>query len=227
MTFNQAKKLGGSVKKGERACPVVFWKWLDVDKEKDPTRTKKIPMLRYYNVFNVAQCDGLDEKVPAVELPDREFNPIVEAEKLVTAMPTKPELTHRQNRAFYRPDQDLVNVPRPQLFDSNEEYYSTLFHELVHSTGHEKRLGRHGKDKPVLFASNDYSKEELVAEMGCAYMCGVCGIVEQTIDNSAAYVAGWLRRLKNDKTFVVKAAAQAQKAVDFILGKRHEDREES
>lgn len=218
LTFNQSKKLGGSVRKGEKACPVVFWKWLEVDDKKNPTRQKKIPMLRYYHVFNVAQCDGLDGHVPVMETENREFNPINEAEALATAMPDKPELTHTHSRAFYRPAQDLVNVPRPELFNSDEEYYSTLFHELVHSTGHEKRLGRHDKDELVMFGSNTYSREELVAEMGCAYMCGTCGIVEQTIDNSAAYIAGWLERLKNDKAFVIKAAAHAQKAVDYILG---------
>jgi len=216
LTFNQAKQSGGTVRKGEKACPVVFWKWLD-DK-KNPTSQKKIPMLRYYHVFNAAQCDGLEDKVPVIETKDREFNPIAEAEALATAMPQKPELTHSHSRAFYRPTQDLVNVPRPELFNSDEEYYSTLFHELVHSTGHEKRLGRHDNKTFEMFASNTYSQEELVAEMGCAYMCGTCGIMEQTIDNSAAYISGWLKQLKNDKAFVIKAAGQAQKAVDYILG---------
>ena len=216
LTYNQARTLGGCVRKHEKACPVVFWKWLDVDDDRASSKQKRVPMLRYYHVFNVAQCDGLDDHVPPILEEEHDVDPIAEAEYIVRGMPERPEITHQQARAFYRPDSDVVNTPRIQLFDSSEEYYSTLFHELVHSTGHESRLGRHDSKESVAFGSATYSKEELVAEMGCAYICNSCGIMEQTLSNSAAYIAGWLKRLKNDKSLVVKAAAQAQKASDFI-----------
>ena len=218
LTFRQARKLGGSIRKGEKACPVVFWKWLEVDDKANPGPERKVPMLRYYHVFNAAQCQGIEDKVPHSEQVEHTFNPIQEAEDIFVNMPNRPELAHGQCRAFYSPASDLVNIPRPPLFESGEEYYSTLFHELVHSTGHESRLRRHDKNSPVSFGSHCYSKEELVAEMGCAYLSNACGIVEKTINNSAAYISGWLQRLRNDKTFVVKAAAQAQKAVDYITG---------
>jgi len=102
------------------------------------------------------------------------------------------------------------------------EYYSTLFHELTHATGHESRLKRLDTDRLAAFGSKDYSQEELVAEMGSAFLCGHCGIAERIIDNSAAYIQGWLRRLRNDKRLVVFAAAQAQKAADFVLGVSHD-----
>lgn len=224
LTFNQARKMGGMVRKGERACPVVFWKWLEADKAKEKT-TKRIPMLKYYHVFNTSQCDGIEDKVPKIELTEHTIDPIEEAEQIAHNMPSRPEITHNQTRAFYSPCKDVVNVPRRQLFDSAAEYYSTLFHELVHSTGHESRLARHDSKESVHFGSASYSKEELVAEMGAAYICNSCSLAEETINNSAAYIAGWLKRLKSDKTFVVKAAAQAQKAVDFIKGEtyQHED----
>ncbi len=226
MTFNQARKLGGMVKKGEKACPVVFWKWLDFDDQK-AGKSKRVPMLRYYHVFNASQCEGIDDKVPPVQIAERDIDPIDQAEQIINDMPRRPEITNGQARAFYRPDRDLVNVPRRQLFNSAEEYYSTLFHELVHSTGHESRLARHDSKDAVHFGSASYSKEELVAEMGSAYICNSCSIAEETINNSAAYIAGWLKRLKNDKTFVVKAASQAQKAVDFITDKNFQEGESS
>ena len=228
LTFLQAKKLGGTITKGEKACPVVFWKWLDPKDKQDGKgleHDRRIPMLRYYSVFNVAQCEGIDDKVPLLELPEHDFNPIEDAEQIVSNMPNKPELTHKQARAFYRPSQDLVNMPRPQLFESDEEYYSTLFHELVHSTGHASRLNRFEKDQAVAFGSHTYSKEELVAEMGSAFLCNTCGIAERTLINSAAYIAGWLKRLKDDTTFVVRAAAQAQKAVDYIHNNTEQESE--
>jgi len=223
LTFRQAKQLGGHVKKGEKSTPVVFWKWFDYVQEGDDgePETKQRPMLHYYRVFNVSQCEGIDEsKIPS--LTTRTFEPIERAEEVVQGMPQRPIIQHETPQAFYRPSADVVNMPAAELFRSDEEYYSTLFHELTHSTGHESRLNRLDTDKLAAFGSRDYSQEELVAEMGSAFLCGHCGIAERIIDNSAAYIQGWLRRLRNDKRLVVFAAAQAQKAADFVLGVSHD-----
>ena len=220
LTFKQAKQLGGHVKKGEKSTPVVFWKWLERERENPDTgevETVSTPLLRYYRVFNVEQCEGLS--VPALEN-TREFHPIEEAERVVQEMPQCPIIQQETAQAFYWPSADVVNMPPAELFSSDEEYYSTLFHELTHATGHESRLNRLDTDKLAAFGSRDYSQEELVAEMGAAFLCGHCQIVDPIIDNSAAYIQGWLRKLRNDKRLVVFAAAQAQKAADFILNRK-------
>ena len=222
VTFKQAQELGGNVRKGERACPVVFWKWLDVEREGEKER---VPFLRYYSVFNVAQCDGLEEHVPSVPGATREHSPVESAERIVATMPKRPDVRHGLGQAFYSPGADYVGMPAPEQFRSGEDYYSVLFHELTHSTGHESRLARKGVSGTdgqwSAFGSNPYAKEELVAEMGAAFLCGQAGIVERTLDNSAAYVASWLARLKDDPKLVVQAAAQAQKAADYVMGVDH------
>ena len=220
LTFKQAQAMGGNVRRGEKACPVVFWKWLDVDDAGGPTGKRRVPFLRYYSVFNVAQCDGVT--APAIEGADRLHSPIQTAEQIVAAMPRRPAIRHGLDRAFYSPAEDSVGMPSPERFDMPENYYNVLFHELTHSTGHESRLNRKGVNGSngqwSAFGSTPYASEELVAEMGAAFLCGRAGIVERTIDNSAAYVRAWLERLKDDCRLVVQAAAQAQKAADFILG---------
>lgn len=226
VSFKQAKKLGGSVKRGEKGFPVVFWKWMEKRVEENgKTVTKAWPMLRYYTVFNVEQCEGLDAKVPAPPEPPATFQPIKAAEAVVKAMPDRPKIRHGKPRAFYSPSQDLVNLPKRELFESPEEYYSTKFHELVHSTGHRKRLARDEVMDFHGFGSEPYSREELVAEIGAAFLCGHAGIETATLENSASYIDGWLHRLKDDKRLVVTAAARAQKAADFILGKTQESQE--
>ena len=182
--------------------------------------TKRIPLLRYYTVFNLEQTTGIETPM---EPHKQTFQPIERCEALVASMPQRPTLHHGEPRAYYRPLVDAINMPRPELFDSPEEYYSTLFHEMTHSTGHERRLNRPTLTDLCPFGSTNYSKEELVAEMGAAFLCGVCGIENRTVDNSAAYIASWLRVLKNDKQMVILAAAQAQRAADFIQGVTYQD----
>ena len=212
LTFRQVTQLGGRVKKGEKSCPVVFWKKTAIE-DKESEEPQKIPLLRLYHVFNVAQCDGIE---------DAATEPIAEANarpaEIVAKMPQPPVIKHGMTRAFYSPSEDEVGMPARQRFDCDACYYATLFHELVHSTGHEKRLNRPSIAERNGFGSNPYCKEELIAEIGAAFLCGHAEIVERTIDNSAAYLQGWLEQLRNDKTLIVQAAAQAQKAADFILG---------
>jgi len=215
LTFKQAQELGGNVRKGEKACPVIFWKWLDVEEDGE---IRKVPMLRYYSVFNVSQCDGLPPgKIASPEPITREFTPIEDAERIVEAMPQKPEIKLGLSKAFYSPSSDLVGMPNPESFVTGEAYYNVLFHELTHSTGHKNRLARKGVVESNSFGSNEYSREELIAEMGAAFLCGFCGIEQTTIENSAAYIQNWLKALRGDEKLVVLAAAQAQKASDFIL----------
>jgi len=220
LTYNQAQGLGGNVKKGEKSTMVVFWKQIKVnDKDQDDEITEKIiPMLRYYRVFNVEQCEGIDEKkIPALDV-NPDFQSIDACEETVKDMQKRPTIEHRESQAYYRPSEDMVNMPRKESFVKEEFYYSVLFHELGHSTGHDSRLNR--KDFSLgCFGSENYSKEELVAEMTAAFLCGEHKIEMETIENSAAYIQSWLRKLQDDPKMVVLAAAQAQKAADFILNK--------
>ena len=218
VSYKQAQQLGGHVRKGEKSTPVVFWKWLEKENLKTG-KPDKIPLLRYYRVFNVSQCDGIDGKIPQVDEQEVEsFEPIAECERIVETMPDRPDIRHGMDGGFYQPSNDFVGMPDRERFDSPESYYSTLFHELTHSTGHTSRLNRKGIVTVAGFGSQTYSKEELVAEMGASFLSGHVGIEADTIDNSASYIASWLKRLRDDKKLVVQAAAQAQKAVDFIRG---------
>ena len=132
-------------------------------------------------------------------------------------MPNPPEIVHAGSKAFYSPITDRVTLPTPDLFASAEEYYATGFHELIHSTGHEKRLARESILEAAPFGSATYSVEELVAEMGAAYLCAESGISPAVIENQAAYLAGWLNKLRHDRGLVIRAAGQAQRAADYVL----------
>ena len=215
VTFKQAKALGGCVRKGEKGSMVVFY--TDYSKENSAGEVEKFPVLRYYTVFNVSQCDGIEAKVPVEEEEALEFTPIERCEAIVGNMPLPPAIHHGKGKTYYSPREDSVGLPSKERFTGVPEYYSTLFHELAHSTGHKARLDR-DLDKMAAFGSADYSKEELIAEMGAAFLCGETGIDPATIENSAAYIKGWLSKLRKYKKFLVNACAQGQKAADFILG---------
>jgi antirestriction protein ArdC len=169
--------------------------------------------LRLYHVFNAAQCDGLKE-APAVE--NGSYASTKPAE-IVAKMPQPPAIKHGMAQAFYSPTDDCIGMPERERFNGEAGYYATLFHELVHATGHEKRLKRASIAERNGFGSDPYCKEELIAELGSAFLCGYADIVDRTIDNSAAYLEGWLKQFQSDRTLIVYAAAQAQKAADFIL----------
>ncbi len=215
LTLKQANDLGGVVKKGERSHEVVFWKWLD-NEDKETGETKKVPMLRYYRVFNVSQCNGIPEnKIPQVE--KKENPPLETCEKIISEMPKCPRVQFNEQSAYYNKAEDFVNMPKMETFTKSEDYYSTLFHELVHSTGHSERLNRRELLESKGMRSSDYAIEELTAEMGASYLKSYAGIPIEQLENNAAYINGWLERLKQDKRFVVYASAQAQRATDFIL----------
>lgn len=220
-TFKQIQEAGGKVKKGAKSEIVVFWKWLEKDNE-ETGKKENFPLLRFYRVFEInSQVEGLESKRQTVEA--FEHNPIEEAEKLVKGYIDAPDYTYNSGRAYYMPALDKINVPPIKDFKVPEEYYCTLFHEMIHSTGHKSRLNRDGITAVASFGSEVYSKEELVAEMGAAMLCTVAGIDNHTIENSASYIQSWLRALKDDKTLLVKAAGQGQKAVDHILGTKLEN----
>jgi len=210
LTFRQAIQLGGNVKKGEKACPVVFWKRMQIEGKKS-SELQKAPLLRLYHVFNVAQCEGLKDAPGEIPMP------VTKPAEIVARMPQPPVVKHGMAQAFYSPTDDCVGMPERERFESEVGYFAALFHELVHATGHEKRLNRASITERNGFGSNPYCKEELIAELGSAFLCGYADIADRTIDNSAAYLEGWLKQFQNDRTLIVYAAAQAQKAADFIL----------
>ena len=218
-TFKQWKDLGGTIKKGEKSEIVVFWKMLQVEETKDGEVEKKtIPLLKYINVFHVSQIDGVEPK----DIKLVEHNPIEEAEEI------KNEYAKRENilinelvtdKAFYSPLKDYIQVPCKEQYKDITEFYSTLFHEMVHSTGHRDRLGRLDSSiKLASFGTTDYSKEELIAEIGSAFLMNHVGIeTNRTLKNSAAYIKSWLEVLKNDNRFIVSASSKAEKAMKYIL----------
>jgi antirestriction protein ArdC len=218
-TFKAARKDGGHVRKGERGTPVVFWKTLERDSENDAgeTETKTYWMLRYYTVFNVEQIDGLD--LPTIETPET-FDPIAAADAIVAAMPKPPSITHNgSDQAYYRPSKDTIHLPPVSAFDTAAEYYSTAFHELGHSTGHETRLNRHGLETGIApFGSPTYSREELVAEFTAAFLCAESGI-NNTVENSTAYIAGWAKAIRKDPKLVISAASLGEKAANYIVNR--------
>ena len=219
LTYNQARKLGGFVRKGEKSTPVVFWKLLERE-DRETGETREFPVLRYYRVFNLEQAEEI-EPPREEEIEVQKFEPIVRCERLVANMPNPPRIQYKRQAAWYQPKEDLVNMPKPESFESPHEFYSCLYHELAHSSGHKSRLDRSTLTDMCPFGSTNYSKEELVAEMAAAFLCGETGIENQTIDNSAAYISGWLKRLHKDDKLVIFAAAQAQKAADYILGGKY------
>jgi antirestriction protein ArdC len=230
ITFRQAKDLGGSVRKGEKGLPCIFWRVLDGRPSADeqdaeaaddgvaPSSGRRRFVVRYYTVFNVQQCEGLPaDQVDTTTTPARAILP---CDAIVSGYQAGPRIDHGFNRACYSPIDDKVSMPSPTVFDTAEAYYATLYHELAHSSGHPDRLGRFPSSGIVPpFGSPDYSREELVAEMGSALLCAEAGISCATLENQAAYVAGWLKVLEEDSRAVVFAAAQAQRAVDRILGR--------
>jgi len=221
ITLRQANELGGHVKKGESGMPIVYWKFgtREVQDGEEIIEQKSV-LCRYYLVFNVSQCQGLRIKSAQPTEPTQPINPIDECERVVEDWLGKPAIRYGSNRASYSKFQDLVRMPDRSSFENAEEFYSTLFHELAHSTGHPLRLNRATLAEYERFGDENYSAEELVAEMGAAFLCGFTGIENRTLNNSASYLQSWLQVLKKDSRLVLVAAGQAQKAADLILNRQ-------
>lgn len=207
-TFKQWQDLGGHVKKGEKSEIVVFWKILEKEEMNEDTgekEVKKIPMLRYYNVFHITQVEG----VKPLERPFAEVEPIAEGDKIILDYITREHIKFDEcasNEAYYSPSSDRVVVPMKEQYKAINEYYSTTFHELTHSTGHKNRLNRLQTGAVAAFGGEEYSKEELVAEIGSASLMNMLGIeTTKTFRNSAAYIQSWVKVLKNDNKFIVSA----------------------
>ena len=223
VTFNQAKDRGGCVRKGETGRKVVFFKMIerptgkldDDGKEKMET----IPFLQSYTVFKISQCDGLTQKYHTNDAAMYDFTGDDAADAVANDYIAREGITFRAekgDKAFYRPSEDLVVVPKPEQFKDAAEYYSTLYHELTHSTGHQKRLNR--IKACAAFGKDEYSTEELVAEIGSASICATLGIENNgSFTNSVSYIGNWLKALRNDKRMIVTAASRAEKAVRMIL----------
>ena len=238
LTYKEALKLGGHVRAGEHGTPIMFWKWLsrEIEKPDGSIDEKNFPMLRYYTVFNAEQTEGCRLPAGTNATPEPSFYPIEACEAIYANMPNRPRLEHgattaitRGHRfeAYYTAGADNVVMPRREAFDSPEFYYSVLFHELTHSTGASHRLNRPTLNQAVRFGDTNYSKEELVAEMGASFLAGHTGIDQVTLPNGAAYLASWINALKGDAKLVIVAAAAAQKAADYILSRQTETTQES
>lgn len=225
LTYRQAQDMGGQVRKGERGALVVKagqFEPKDENGEKESERW----YLKGYTVFNACQIDGIEFPKPENIRTRERVKSNALAEETVRAMPHPPKiLIGRKVIGCYNRHLDEVDVPVRERMVSDGEYYSTLFHELVHSTGHELRLARESLLKSKAFGAREterlYSLEELVAEMGASFLCAHVGIENETLDSSAAYLDSWLRVLKakDNKRWIIKAASAAQKAADYILGK--------
>ena len=218
ITFKQCQEAGGHIRKGEKASMVVFWKWIEQEDEETGEK-KEVPFLRYYNVFHIDQCEGITAKhSTATAFPDG-AEVLEAAQEIIYDYLSREgvKLSHVEgDKAFYRPSTDEVVLPIRKQFMSTAEYYSTVFHELTHSTGHPSRLNR--LSKPTFFGTEDYSKEELVAEIGASALVNHVGLeTTNSLRNNTAYIQNWLSVLKNDKRFIVSAAGKAEKAVNLIL----------
>ena len=217
LTWKQIKAVGASVKKGEKGTMVVFWKRIQQEQGKEATEQPKAKsILRYYHVFNIAQIDDLPEVITIPCSPDA-VSGISSCDEIIERMPSAPVIRHGKQKAYYDPATDHINMPRQGSFDSLTAYYCTLFHELVHSTGHQSRLNRKEIVEPSKFGSDPYSIEELTAEIGACYLNSIAGVVNREFDNSVAYIKGWIDQLRNDKRLIVYASGQAQRATDYIL----------
>lgn len=229
LTFNQIQERKGRIKKGEKARMVVFFKQSQY-KEKDPETGEEVlksyPLLRYYNVWHINQTEGIESKVKTGEQEVKTLDPITEAEAAILGYLTREADLKFFNdkpsgKAYYSPAEDKVVVPMLGQYDIAAEYYSTTFHELVHSTMKESRCNRVADNKRSFFGNSEYSREELVAEMGAAMLCSNSGIDSaKAFRNSVAYIQGWLKELKNDPKMIVWAAGRAEKAARYILGEK-------
>ncbi|MDX2225594.1 MAG: zincin-like metallopeptidase domain-containing protein [Verrucomicrobiae bacterium] len=227
LTFKQAQDLGGTIKKGSKSTLIVFWKFLPkLDETGKPVlekdgKVKQVPMLRYYNAFNLMQTEGIEHPSIAPASPARD---LAKAQEIVEQAKICPIQEGAKLAAFDLKNDIILMPPRAQ-FRSQELFYHTLFHEMTHATGHSSRLAR-----PTLGAKRstpEYAKEELIAEIGASFLSNQAGIMDKiTFEHPAGYIQDWIVALENDPLMVVQAAGQAQKATDLIQGISWENNEQ-
>jgi antirestriction protein ArdC len=222
LTFKQAHDLGGKVKKGEHATPVIYYKLFEKRDDQGNLvlgsngRPTRIPFIRWSNAFNLDQTEGIAP--PAQTVAQNPLHPLEKAAKIVEEAKVCP-IYHTGFAAVYSPGEDVIRMPAQKTFRTAESYYQTLFHEMTHSTGHASRLDREGVTMPIKFGSERYSKEELIAELGASFLSNEAGILNQVqFDNSAAYLGSWIEKFQNDPKMIFTASSQAQRSTDFILG---------
>ena len=222
LTFKQAHDLGGNIKKGEKATPVIYYKLFEKRDDHGNLvlgsngRPTRIPFIRWSNAFNLDQTEGIEP--PAQTATQEVVQPLDKAAKIVQEAKICP-IYHTGFAAVYSPGEDVIRMPAQKTFRSPESYYQTLFHEMTHSTGHASRLDREGVTLPIKFGSERYSKEELIAELGASYLSNEAGILNEVqFDNSAAYLGSWIEKFENDPKMIFTASSQAQTSTDFILG---------
>lgn len=214
LTFNQCSQLGGHIKRAEHGKQIVYWRMLDrlQKDELGEEHLGKIPLMRTYTVFNIEQT------TVEVEKETRSFDPIAKAQDIIDGYMDKPPI--ELGEPAYSPDKDVITIPHPTAFDTPDGYYSVLFHELSHSTGHSSRLNRDIKNH---YGDDPYAEEEIIAEMSASYLSGIAGtdVYAKIIENSAAYIQHWSERFAYNVKLIVTLSAQAQKASDWILGNRY------
>lgn len=207
LTFLQCKEKGGLVNKGEKGFPVIYWSIKDyssVDQESNEVKIKTYPLIRFSYVFNLIQTSLFTEaEAPKIE----------ECESIIEKLKEKPVIKQNPSRCYYSPQEDYISLPRINDFDSKEEYYSSLFHELIHWTGHPSRLNR----TSGRFGTKEYAYEELIAEIGSAYLCSLCGISNKIIDNQTSYIQGWISLIKSEPRIIMEASKKAGRAVELFM----------
>ena len=227
ISFKQSLELGGHVKKGEKSTPVIYYKILERrDKAGnviicEDGRPARIPFVRWANVFNLDQTEGI--QAPALTVSQSASQPLEKAAAIVENAKLCP-IHHAGFAACYSPRDDVIHIPVPSTFHSQEGYFHTLYHEMIHGSGHSSRLNREGITQRVKFGSELYSKEELIAELGAAFLSNEAGILDSVgFENSAAYLASWTEKLASDPRMIISAASQAQRASDFVRGIEHKE----
>jgi len=225
VTSKQLKELGASIKPEEKPHVLIYWNVAEKGhegSEKETAGKRNGPFLRYYTVYNIGQCMGIPpELIPEVA---KEATPGAACERIVSGLLNGPAIRHKDPEAYYDCLEDYVNVAKIKSFDNEGHYYSALFHQLVHSTGHHSRLDRMGLVQMPEFGCEPYTMEELTAEIGTSFLQSLTGITG-TFFQSAEYIPEWIAKLRSDKYFIVTAATQAQKATDFILNVQAEEKE--
>lgn len=234
LTYKQVEQLGGNVKKGEKATMIVFWKineYTTTNANTNEEENKKVPILRYYNVFNVEQCENVvikEDSTPEIEYNDNQRIEI--AENICQQYQQREQIQYHikeSDKAYYTPSRDSITMPLLEQFSTSENFYSTFFHEMGHSTGHKNRLNRKEVNEVTFFGSCDYGLEELTAELTASFLCAEIGISnESTERNSIAYLKNWKNAIKGDKKLFLMASQRASKSAKYILGKQEETHEE-